>query len=58
MTTECPTCSRLGAERSNPQGEALEGERMSHNESELDSASLRENGSGQVAEDTEARNYR
>ena len=41
MTTECPTCSRPGAERSNPQSEAWEGERMSHNKSELDSASLR-----------------
>jgi len=41
MTTECPPCSRPGTERSDPQGEAWEGELMSHNKSELDSASLR-----------------
>jgi hypothetical protein len=49
MTTECPPCSRPGTERSNPQGEAWEGELVSHNKSELDSASLREIGNDQAA---------
>ena len=40
MLIECSTCSRLGTERSNPQGEAREGESVSHNVSELASASL------------------
>ncbi len=40
MLTECPTCSQLGTERSNPQGEARCDELMSRNTSELDSASL------------------
>ena len=41
MLTECPTCSRVGIERSNPQGEARLDELASRNISELDSASLR-----------------
>ena len=41
MLTECPTCSRVGTERSNPQGEARLDELASRNASELDSASLR-----------------
>ena len=40
MATECPPCSRIGTERSNPQGEARLDELMSRNASELDSASL------------------
>ena len=40
MLTECPTCSRVGTERSNPQGEARLDELASRNTSELDSASL------------------
>lgn len=40
MLIECPTCSQTGAERSNPQGEALRGEPTSRNAIELDSASL------------------
>ncbi len=40
MLTECPTCSRIGTERSNPQGEARLDELASRNASELDSASL------------------
>ena len=40
MLTECPTCSRVGTERSNPQGEARVDELASRNTSELDSASL------------------
>src|SRR5690606_28038453 len=40
MTTECPSCSRSGGERSNPQAEARGGEPASRNASELDSASL------------------
>ncbi len=40
MLTECPTCSRVGTERSNPQGEARLDELASRNASELDSASL------------------
>ena len=47
MLIECSTCSRLGTERSNPQGEAREGESVSRNASELDSASLDYSGSGQ-----------
>ena len=42
MLIECPTCSQSGAERSNPQGEALNGEPTSRNAIELDSASLHE----------------
>lgn len=42
MITEHPTCNQLGTERSNPQGEAREGEPASRNAlRELDSASLR-----------------
>ena len=41
MLTECPTCSRVGTERSNPQREARLDELASRNASELDSASLR-----------------
>ncbi len=41
MITECPACSRIGTERSNPQGEARLDELMSRNANELDSASLR-----------------
>ena len=48
MLIECSTCSRLGIERSNPQGEAREGESVSRNASELDSASLHYSGSGQL----------
>src|SRR5579862_2777759 len=44
MTKRCPTCSRTGAGRSNPQGEARRGEPVSRNASELDSASLRYEG--------------
>ena len=41
MKTEHPTCNQLGTERSNPQGEAREGEPVSRNAMrELDSASL------------------
>ncbi len=40
MLTECPTCSRIGTERSNPQREARLDELASRNISELDSASL------------------
>lgn len=40
MLTECPTCSRVGTERSNPQGEARLDELASRNAIELDSASL------------------
>ena len=40
MLTECPTCSRVGTERSNPQGEARLDELASRNTNELDSASL------------------
>ena len=42
MLIECSTCSRLGTERSNPQGEAREGESVSRNTSELASASFDE----------------
>lgn len=41
MTTECPSCSQSGGERSNPQAEARNDESVSRNASELDSASLR-----------------
>jgi hypothetical protein len=42
MITEHPTCNQPGTERSNPQGEAWEGEPVSRNAlRELDSASLR-----------------
>lgn len=47
MLIECSTCSRLGTERSNPQGEAREGESVSRNVSELASASLYYPGVGQ-----------
>ena len=47
MLIECSTCSQLGTERSNPQGEAREGKSVSGNASELDSASLHYSGSGQ-----------
>ena len=47
MLIECSTCSRLGTERSNPQGEAREGKSVSRNASELASASLNYSGSGQ-----------
>ena len=47
MLIECSTCSRPGTERSNPQGEAREGESVSRNASELASASLCYSGSGQ-----------
>ncbi len=47
MLIECSTCSQLGTERSNPQGEAREGESVSRNASELDSASLYYSGSVQ-----------
>ena len=40
MPTKCPACSQPGTERSNPQGEARDGELVSRNASELDSASL------------------
>ena len=41
MTTKHPTCSKLGIERSNPQGEARASELVSRNAlRELDSASL------------------
>ena len=40
MSNKCPTCSQVGVERSNPQGEARCGEPASRNASELDSASL------------------
>ena len=40
MLTECPTCSRVRTESSNPQGEARLDELASRNTSELDSASL------------------
>ena len=40
MLTECPTCSRVGTERSNPQCEARLDELASRNAIELDSASL------------------
>ena len=41
MTNRYPSCSQFGGERSNPQAEARKGELVSHNASELDSASLR-----------------
>ena len=44
MLTECPTCSRIGTERSNPQREARLDELASRNISELDSASLHQVG--------------
>jgi hypothetical protein len=44
MPTKCPACSQPGTERSNPQGEARDGKLVSHNASELDSASLRKLG--------------
>ena len=44
MLTECPTCSRFGTERSNPQGEARLDELVSRNVYELDSASLHQVG--------------
>jgi hypothetical protein len=44
VLTECPTCSRIGTERSNPQGEARLDELASRNAIELDSASLRKVG--------------
>ena len=47
MLIECSTCSQLGTERSNPQGEAREGKSVSRNASELASASLNYTGSGQ-----------
>ena len=47
MLIECSACSQLGTERSNPQGEAREGESVSCNASELASASLNYSGSGQ-----------
>src|SRR5690554_2517963 len=40
MSKVCTTCSRRGTERSNPQGEAREGESVSRNASELASAPL------------------
>lgn len=40
MLIECTTGSQCGGERSNPQAEARNGEPMSRNASELDSASL------------------
>lgn len=42
LLIECTTNSQYGSERSNPQAEAHKGEPMSHNESELDTASLTE----------------
>ena len=54
MSIECSTCSRPGTERSNPQGEAREGESVSRNASELASAPLcRYLGSGQPPMDGE-----
>ena len=50
MLTECPTCSRIGTERSNPQGEARLDELASRNASELDSASLRNVGVAMLPE--------
>ena len=47
MLIECSTCSQLGTERSNPQGEARGGESVSRNASELASASLNYPGVGQ-----------
>jgi hypothetical protein len=44
MKTRCPSCSRPGGERSNPQAKARGGEPASRNASELDSASLRKMG--------------
>jgi hypothetical protein len=41
MLIECTASSQCGGERSNPQAEARNGEPMSRNASELDSASLR-----------------
>jgi len=41
LSTECPTSSYAGTERSNPQGEARHDELVSRNVSKLDSASLR-----------------
>lgn len=41
MLIECAASSQCGGERSNPQVEARNGEPMSRNSSELDSASLR-----------------
>ena len=40
MLIECAASSQCGGERSNPQAEARNGEPMSRNASELDSASL------------------
>jgi hypothetical protein len=40
LLIECSTCSQCGSERSNPQAEARNGEPMSRNVCELDSASL------------------
>ena len=54
MSIECSTCSRPGTERSNPQGEAREGESVSRNVSELASAPLSSYlGSGQPLTDGE-----
>ena len=50
MLTECPTCSRVGTERSNPQGEARLDELASRNTSELDSASLHKVGVAMLPE--------
>jgi len=50
VLTECPTCSRIGTERSNPQGEARLDELASRNASELDSASLRNVGVAMLPE--------
>ena len=41
LLIECAASSQCGGERSNPQAEARNGEPMSRNTSELDSASLR-----------------
>ncbi len=50
MITECPACSRIGTERSNPQGEARLDELASRNASELDSASLHDVGVAMLPE--------
>jgi len=51
MTTKHPTCSKLGTERSNPQGEARGSELVSRNAlRELDSASLRKVGAVNIPE--------
>ena len=50
MLTECTTCSRVGTERSNPQGEARQDEPASRNVTELDSASLRYLGMAKLPE--------